>query len=88
MTDESQPSLCEDAAPHWSDALIDSLSILQQQKPVLIIEIHNEILRRNGMEFKPVLDVPQVIGYAVLVCDDPDYLCSGNCNIVMRVKAG
>ncbi len=88
LTDELQPSLCEYAAPPWSDALLGSLSILQQQNPVLIIEIHNEILRRRGMDFKPVLDALKAIGYGVAAFDDPDYLHSGNCHIVMQVKAG
>lgn len=65
------------------EVLPDSLVYLKKHKPVLIIEIHNEILSERGLEFAPVMKALTSIGYQVVAWDDADYLKADNCHVVM-----
>lgn len=66
------------------EVLLDSLSWLEQHKPVLIIEVHNLILEARKLSFKPVLKALEGIGYRVIDFDTPDYLKVGNCHVVLQ----
>ncbi len=68
------------------EVLLDSLGWLQAHQPVLIIEVHNELLEPRGLSFKDVLMKLQSIGYCVVDWDHADYLKAGNCHIVMRCQ--
>jgi len=70
------------------EVLLDSLDYLQKHRPALIVEVHNEILERRGLSFKPVLEALQGIGYVVVAYDDPDYLKSDNCHVVIEMSEG
>lgn len=65
------------------EVLLDSLAYLQDHKPVLIVEVHNEFLVKRGLEFRPVLAALRNIGYCVVAWDDSDYLKADNCHVVM-----
>jgi hypothetical protein len=69
------------------EVLIDSLDVLQESRPTLIIEVHNEILEQRQLTFKPVLKRLQDIGYRVVAYDDPDYLKAGNCHVVLQCRS-
>lgn len=92
---ETLPALCQavDFAPDLIkfdiesseyEVLLDSLNWLQALRPTLIIEVHNEILKRRHLHFRPVLEALQGIGYRVVAYDDRDYLRADNCHIVMQ----
>ena len=69
------------------EVLLDSCHWLQEIRPTLIIEVHNEILEARNLSFRPVLQALQGIGYRVVAYDERDYLKAGNCHIVMQCSS-
>lgn len=66
------------------EVILDSLAYLSDSRPVLIIEVHNEILRARGLSFRPPFEALKSIGYELVACDNHHYLKADNCHIVMR----
>ena len=66
------------------EVLLDSLDYLLKVKPILIIEIHNAILKKRNLNFKFVLIKLINLGYKVVDYDNKNFLKIWNSHVVLE----
>jgi FkbM family methyltransferase len=65
------------------EAILGSINFLQENKPTIILELHNKILEERGIQGNQLLDALKSIGYSISDSDCKNYITAPNPHIIL-----